>query len=336
MGRTEGMLLVVDDDEINRAILSNIFRDEFTVLEAENGREGLKLLEEHEQSIRAVLLDVVMPPMNGLEVLTHLQQQGTILQKIPVFLITADPGTATMQQAYSLGVMDVISKPVIPYVVRRRVNSVVELFHARALLGAEVERQRDQLLLQTRKLAEMGMGMVEALATAIEFRSDESGEHVRRIRDITCYMLRNTPLGQGLSEEEIDLIRKRDSGLLSAQKLLEGIEGIGFAQLTALDVAYRYAYDIALHHHERWDGKGYPDGLAGEQIPIWTQIVSLADAYDALVSKRCYKEQCSGARARKMICNGECGCFNPQLLECFFQVEPVLNRLYFSPERKTG
>ena len=149
MGRTEGMLLVVDDDEINRAILSNIFRDEFTVLEAENGQEGLKLLEEHEQSIRAILLDVVMPPMNGLEVLTHLQQQGTILQKIPVFLITADPGTATMQQAYSLGVMDVISKPVIPYVVRRRVNSVVELFHARALLGAEVEGQRDQLLLQT-------------------------------------------------------------------------------------------------------------------------------------------------------------------------------------------
>ena len=360
MGRTEGMLLVVDDDEINRAILSNIFRDEFTVLEAENGQEGLKLLEEHEQSIRAILLDVVMPPMNGLEVLTHLQQQGTILQKIPVFLITADPGTATMQQAYSLGVMDVISKPVIPYVVRRRVNSVVELFHARALLGAEVERQRDQLLLQTRKLAEMGMGMVEALATAIEFRSDESGEHVRRIRDITCYMLRNTPLGQGLSEEEIDLIGvgaiTHDVGKISIPDAIlhkqgrltpeeyqvikthtvKGVELLSSIPQMKVHQAYRYAYDIALHHHERWDGKGYPDGLAGEQIPIWTQIVSLADAYDALVSKRCYKEQCSGARARKMICNGECGCFNPQLLECFFQVEPVLNRLYFSAERKTG
>lgn len=360
MGQTEGMLLVVDDDEMNRAILSNIFQDEFQVLEAEDGQQGLALLEEYEDAIRAVLLDVVMPRMNGIEVLSRLQQKGTVLQKIPVFLITADPGTSTMQQAYSLGVMDVIPKPVIPYVVRRRVDSVVELFRARALLGAEVERQRDQLLVQTRQLAEMGMGMVEALATAIEFRSDESGEHVRRIRDITCYMLRNTPLGKDLSEEEIDLIGvgaiTHDVGKISIPDAILHKQGrltpeeyqvikthtIKGAELLASipqmkeHLAYRYAYDIALHHHERWDGNGYPHGLKGDQIPIWTQIVSLADVYDALVSKRCYKDQYSKAKARNMICNGECGCFNPQLLEYFCQAEPMLNRLYFPARRKTG
>lgn len=269
-----------------------------------------------------------------------------------MFLITADAADSTMREAYDLGVMDVILKPVVPYVVRQRVSSIMELFRARRRLGAEVERQRDQLLLQTQQLAEMSMGMVEALSTAIEFRSDESGEHVRRIHDITCHLLLSTPLGEGLTTDQIRLIgvgaithdvgkisipdailNKR--GRLTAEEYelmkthtVKGAELLSKIPQMREHAAYRYAYDIALHHHERWDGGGYPDHLAGDEIAIWTQIVSLADVYDALVSKRCYKDALAADVAVDMILGGQCGVFNPKLLECFRQAEPVLRSFY--------
>lgn len=347
----EDTLLIVDDEEVNRAILANIFSSEYTILEAEDGQVGLDAIQAHSSTLSAILLDVVMPRVNGLEVLRRLHQQG-LTQRIPVFLITADLGGETMRQAYELGVMDVIFKPVIPYVVQRRVNSVVELFRARRRLGAEVERQRDQLLLQAEKLAEMGIGMVEALATAIEFRSDESGEHVHRIHDITCHLLSNTPLGEGLSQEQIrqiglgavthdvgkisipDAVLNKKGRLTPEEYELMKTHTVKGAQLLSQipqmrdHAAYRYAYDIALHHHERWDGGGYPHHLVGDETPIWTQIVSLADVYDALVSKRCYKDAFSAQKAMDMILGGKCGVFNPKLLKYFQQAEPVLRKFY--------
>ena len=344
-------LLIVDDEEINRAILANIFSSEYTILEAEDGQAGLDAICANTNTLSAILLDVVMPRLNGIEVLRRLHQVG-LTERIPVFLITADVGSETMREAYALGVMDVILKPVVPYVVRRRVNSVVELFRARHRLNAEVERQRDQLLLQAQQLAEMGIGMVEALATAIEFRSDESGEHVHRIHDITCYLLQNTPLGQGLSPDQIrqiglgavthdvgkisipDAILNK-KGRLTAEELelmkshtVKGAELLSRIPQMREHAAYAYAYDIALHHHERWDGGGYPHHLVGDQTPIWTQIVSLADVYDALVSKRCYKDAFSAQTAMNMILGGECGVFNPKLLKYFQQAEPLLRKFY--------
>lgn len=347
----EETILIVDDEEINRVLLSNIFSSEYNIVEAEDGLAGLSVIQDSFSPLSAVLLDVVMPRMDGLQVLRQLNRQG-YTEKVPVFLITADVGSSTLREAYELGVMDVIFKPVVPYIVRRRVNSVVELFRARRILGAEVERQRDQLLLQAQQLAEMGMGMVEALSTAIEFRSDESGAHVRRIHDITCYLLRNTPLGQGLSEDQIKLIGVaaithdvgkisipdailNKKGRLSPEEFelmkthtVKGAELLSQIPQMRQHLAYQYAYDIALHHHERWDGGGYPDGLVGDETPIWTQIVSLADVYDALVSKRCYKDALPADRAVEMILGGACGVFNPWLLECFQQVEPVLRGFY--------
>ena len=344
-------LLVIDDEPINRAILCNIFESQYNITEAEDGLAGLAAIETYGEKLSAVLLDVVMPRMSGIELLRRLHQDG-LMEKIPVFLITADVDSTTMREAYELGVIDVIFKPVIPYVVLRRVNSVVELFQARRRLGAEVERQRDQLLLQARQLAEMGMGMVEALAAAIEYRSDESGEHVRRIHDITCHLLRRTSLGKGFSENQIRLIGMgaitHDVGKISIPDAILNKQGplspeeyelmkshtVKGAELLARIPqmrelsAYRYAYDIALHHHERWDGGGYPDGLVGNQIPIWTQIVSLADVYDALVSKRCYKEAFSTQVAMEMILGGQCGAFNPLLLNAFRQEEPSLRKFY--------
>lgn len=348
-------LLIVDDEELNRAILANIFQSDYDILEAENGRQALELIERTDRPLSAVLLDVVMPELDGIQLLRILSGRG-LTESVPVFLITADPGNDTMQKAYDLGVMDVIAKPVVPFVVRRRVQSVVELFAARRLLGAEVERQRDQLLYQAQQLAEMSMGMVEALSTAIEFRSDESGEHVRRIHDITCLLLGETPLGEGLSDSEIRLIGMgavtHDVGKISIPDAVLNKKGrltpeeyelmkthtTQGAQLLSRipqmreHSAYRYAYDIALHHHERWDGRGYPDGLKGDEIPIWTQVVSLADVYDALVSERCYKKPISFDRATEMILDGECGVFNPRMLEYFRKAEPRLRELYRNKE----
>lgn len=344
-------LLIVDDDEINRAVLDNLFSAFFPVEEAEDGDTGLEMILSAPGKYCAVLLDVMMPRMDGLEVLRQLKARG-LLEKIPVFLITAEASDGVMKEAYRLGVMDVISKPVVPYVVLRRINSVIELFAARKRLGSKVEQQESELLEKARQIIQLNQGMIEALSTAIEFRSNESGAHVRRIHDITKLLLTHTDMGKGMSQDEIDNIAlasfMHDVGKIAipdailnkpgkltreeyevmkthttqGARLLEKI-----SQLRE-NGAYAYAYDIALHHHERWDGSGYPDGLRGEEISPWAQVVSLADVYDALSCKRVYKDAFSRDKVVEMIRGGECGAFNPRLLECFFTVEEELAAMY--------
>ncbi len=346
-----GTILIIDDDEINRVMMKNIFDSGYLVEEADNGQKGLEKLEENKDHISAVLLDVVMPVMDGMDVLREMNRER--LQKdIPVFLITAADDNAILKEAYDLGVMDVIRKPVIPYMVRRRIDSVIELFEARKRLSSKVQEQQRELLQKARQIIYLNRGMVEALSTAIEFRSGESGEHVRRIHDITEYLLRNTEMGEGFSEDEIKQISMaaimHDVGkiaipdsILNKQgkfteeeyevmkthttqgaKLLEKIPRVMDGRM------FQYACDIARHHHERWDGTGYPDGLKGGEISLWSQIVSLADVYDALVNKRVYKEAVEADEAVEMIKNGECGAFNPHLLECFLKAEKSLRKLY--------
>lgn len=344
-------ILVIDDDEINRGILDNLFSAFYRVEEAENGRIGLEKIRTDPEGYCAVLLDVVMPEMDGLEVLRALQA-AELLEKIPVFLITAEASDATMKEAYRLGVMDVISKPVVPYVVLRRVNSVVELFRARKRLGNVVERQQSELLVQAQKIIDLNQGMIESLAAAIEFRNGESGQHVRRIHDITKSLLSDTDLGAGLSKEQIQQIAQasimHDVGKIAIPNAILNKPGRltpeefeimkthttqgGFLlekipQLRENGV-YHYAYDIARHHHERWDGRGYPDGLKGDEISLGAQIVSLADVYDALSCKRVYKDAFPRERVLQMIRDGECGVFNPELLDRFFSVEEELQRMY--------
>ena len=344
-------ILVIDDDEINRGILDNLFSAFYRVEEAENGRIGLEKIQTDPEGYCAVLLDVVMPEMDGLEVLRALQA-AELLEKIPVFLITAEASDATMKEAYRLGVMDVISKPVVPYVVLRRVNSVVELFRARKRLGNVVERQQSELLVQAQKIIDLNQGMIESLAAAIEFRNGESGQHVRRIHDITKSLLSDTDLGAGLSKEQIQQIAQasimHDVGKIAIPDAILNKPGRltpeefeimkthttqgGFLlekipQLRENGV-YHYAYDIARHHHERWDGRGYPDGLKGDEISLGAQIVSLADVYDALSCMRVYKDAFPRDRVLQMIRDGECGVFNPELLDRFFSVEEELQQMY--------
>lgn len=347
-------LLIVDDDEINREVLSNIFSSSYSIKEAENGRLGLQKILDGRDEICAVLLDVVMPEMDGLAVLRRLSEDQ-LLDKIPVFLITAEAGAA-MKEAYQLGVMDVISKPVIPYVVLRRVNSVVELFRARRRLEVRVEQQQNELLENARKIISLNQGMIEALSTAIEFRNGESGEHTQRIQNITKILLSRSLLGEGLSTEEIDNIAlaavMHDIGKIAIPDAILNKPGKltpeeyeimkthtlqGAALLERIPqlrehVFYRYAYDIARHHHERWDGRGYPDGLKGNEISLWAQVVSLADVYDALSCKRVYKDAFSRQTVLEMIRTGQCGEFNPFLLECFFSVEDQLASFYHTGE----
>ena len=344
-------LLIVDDDEFNRAILDNLFAPYYTIWEAENGRLGLEAILADPDAISAVLLDVVMPEMDGLAVLRALQPTGA-LQRLPVFLITAEARDEVMREAYTLGVMDVISKPVVPYVVQRRVQSVVELFDARKRLSRTVEQQQSELVRRARQIVDLNMGMIEALSTAIEFRDGESGEHVRRIHDITALLLSRTAMGAGLSEEEIEQIALASimhdvgkiaipdailnkPGRLTPEEYeimkthtLRGAELLASIPQLRDNQAYTYAYDIARHHHERWDGRGYPDGLIGEEISVWAQTVSLADVYDALRCKRVYKDALPRDKVKEMILGGQCGVFNPRLLSCFFSVEDQLSKLY--------
>ena len=329
-----GLLLIVDDDAINCAILENIFAPYYKTAVAENGRAGLERVMELEDELCAVLLDVMMPEMDGIQVLRCLKDRG-VLEKIPVFLITAETSNEMMKEAYALGVMDVIGKPVIPYMVLRRVQSVVELFQARERLSNVVELQQADLL-----------------------ASEESGDHVRRIHVITLYMLTHTALGEGLSKIEVEQIALgsimhdvgkiavpdailNKPGKLTAEEfeVMKGhtIQGAKLLeQIPQLreNGAYPYAWDIARHHHERWDGRGYPDGLKGEEISLAAQVVSLADVYDALSCKRVYKDAFPREKVLEMIRDGACGVFNPRLLECFFQVEEELAKFYHKPGKE--
>ena len=352
----KGTLLIVDDDAINREILDNIFSSFYIIEQAEDGKLGLKSILDSPENYCAVLLDVVMPEMDGLQVLRRLKQES-LMDKIPVFLITGEASDSVMKEAYGLGVMDVISKPVVPYIIQRRVNSVIELFRARKILGNKVEEQQSELLIQANKIIRLNEGMIESLATAIEFRSGESGEHVRRIHDITKFLLSRTDVGTGLNKQDIEHIAlasiMHDVGKIAIPDAIlnkpgrltpEEFEIIKthtvqgafllekIPQLREHE-SYHYAYDIARHHHERWDRRGYPDGLKGNEISIWAQIVSLADVYDALVSKRCYKGVFQRDEALSMIRENKCGVFNPLLLDRFFAVEEEIARMYY-PSKK--
>lgn len=342
-------ILIVDDDAINRKILGKLFSDHYTVLEAADGLTGLEQILRNQ--LCAILLDVQMPGMTGIEVLRRLKPLG-LVAKIPVFLITAECGQEVMKEAYELGVMDVISKPVISYVVLRRVRSIIELFEARKHLNTVVENQHIAILEQAERIIQLNQGMIEALATAIEFRNEESGGHVQRICQITRLILKNTDFGDGMTPDEIENIALAsimhdvgkitipDAVLTKPGKLTDAeyeimkshtTKGVtileSIPQLRDSGI-YDYACDIARHHHERWDGRGYPDRLAGDDISPWSQVVSLADVYDALSCKRVYKPSFPREKVIDMICTGQCGLFNPRLLESFLTVEDMLFEMY--------
>ncbi len=353
MNVQKNYILIVDDDFFNREVLKNIFASQFLFEEAENGSEGLQKIYQYRDKLCAILLDVKMPVMSGIELLNILYEEG-LTDEIPVFLVTADSESEMAKEAYDFGVMDVINKPIVPFVIQKRVKSIIELFRNRAALRERVAGQEKQLEENANTIDALHRGMIEALATAIEFRDVESGVHTRRIYDITKYLLTNTQMGESFSAEEIESMAigaiMHDIGKISIpdhilnkparltpdeyeimkEHTVKGGQLMENLSQMQGRPSYVYACDIARHHHERWDGKGYPDGLKGAEISVCSQVVSIADVYDALISPRVYKAAFDPDTAVSMICNGECGAFNPQLLKCFLEAEKEIRQWYLA------
>lgn len=328
-------ILIVDDIEINRAILAEIFKEDYEIVEAEDGRQAIQILDA-DPEISAVLLDLLMPKVNGLEVLRDMNRTGKI-ESIPVFLITAADSDEMLLEGYDLGAIDVIRKPFLTHFLKCRISNVIELYGHRNELERIVEEQVE-------RLSNMNRSLVEALATVIEFRDGESGEHVKRISSLTKILMKQVSKMYPeyyLPKEEIDKIVMssilHDVGKVSTpdqilnkpgrltkeefeimkQHTVQGCEILKNIPHIMEKGLYDYSYDICRHHHERWDGRGYPDGLSGDDISIWAQVVSVADVYDALTAERCYKKAFSHETAVQMIHNGECGAFNPKVMLAF-------------------
>lgn len=338
-------LLVVDDSEMNREILKEILGKEYQILEACDGEEALKMLEQYETEISLVLLDIIMPKMDGFEVLAYMNRDKWI-EDIPVIMISSEGSESYIRRAYELGASDYISRPFDAKVVYQRVINMIKLY----------AKQRRLIHLVTDQIYEKEKNnrmMTGILSQIVEFRNGESGLHVLHINILTQLLLEKLTR----KSENYDLSWSQQHMIATASALHDigkiGIDEkilnkpgkltkeefeamkqhtiIGARMLDRLEMYHdeemmKYAYEICRWHHERYDGKGYPDGLKGEEIPISAQVVSLADVYDALVSDRVYKKAYSHEKAMEMILNGECGMFNPLLLECLVEIQDKVRK----------
>lgn len=335
-------ILIADDIEVNRSILSLIFAEQYEVLEARNGEETLEMIEMHRDKLAVIFLDLVMPKATGLDVLKFMSLKGYI-DIIPVIMITGESTDETDEKAYEYGASDIIYKPFAPKVVMRRTKNIVELFERRRSIEDELAKRTKELLASQEELEKSNAFLINALSSVVEFRSLESGEHIERVKCftkiLTKYIMANYP-EYGITKEmsklivnasalhDIGKIAIPDNILLKPGKLtpvefeemkkhtLYGCEILERFKQNENDF-YRYCYEICRHHHERYDGNGYPDNLVGDDIPIWAQIVSIVDVYDALVSPRVYKTPYAFDEAIRMIYDGECGVFSPKILDCF-------------------
>ncbi len=319
-----------------------MFNSDYEILEASNGEQAIEQIEKSE-NLCLILLDVIMPVMDGFGVLEYMEK-NELIDKIPVILITSMTPQESEEKAYTYRVADVMRKPFEPNIVKRRAKNIIELYQSKKNMELRLKEQEQQILKQEKKIRDSNEFMIDALSSVVEFRSVETGDHIKRIkyftRIIAKYMAKYFPK-YGLTQTHIDQIARAaalhdigkigipDAILLKPGRLTpEEFEimkthttiGCGILESfknTYTDEFYQYCYDICRYHHERWDGNGYPDRLVGDEIPISAQIVSIADVYDALVSDRVYKSAYSNSIAYEMILNGECGQFAPDVIECF-------------------
>ncbi len=333
--RSRYKVLIVDDSEMNRSILADILGDEYDIIEAENGEEAIAVLQKRVAEISLVLLDIVMPKMDGFEVLVMMNKFQWI-DEVPAIMISAESAPAAIERAFDLGVVDYISRPFDAAIVHRRVVNTILLYAKQKKLIGMVTDQIYEKEKQSRL-------MIDILSQIVEFRNGESGMHVLHIHLITEILLKQLFQKTGkyhLTPEDITLISMASAlhdigkiaipgeilnkpGKLTREeyKTMKTHAAVGASMLEELpfhqnEPLVQRAYEICRWHHERYDGRGYPDGLKGDEIPISAQIVALADVYDALVSERVYKRAFSHEVAVEMILDGECGVFNPLLLEC--------------------
>lgn len=336
-------ILIVDDSEMNRAILTSILGDGYDFFEAENGVQAVKILTEQHDHINLVLLDMVMPKLNGFGVLSVMNQNHWI-DSVPVIMISAESDSIYVERAYQLGVTDYIGRPFDKAVIRQRVINTLMLY-------AKQKHLMQMVTEQVYKREKSNNLMIDILSHIVEFRNGESGLHIQHIHAAVELLLRQLVTQTDkypLTEYDISLISTasalHDIGKINIPDSILNKPGrltreefevmkthttIGASILKSFafhqdEPLIRVAYDICRWHHERYDGSGYPDGLCGDEIPITAQVVALADVYDALTSERCYKKAYSQEEAIRTILNGECGRFNPLLLDCLLAVKDQL------------
>lgn len=340
-------ILIVDDSEMNRNFLMVILEDEYEIIQAKDGVQAVDYLQKHAEELSLILLDLVMPQMDGFEVLVYMNKEHWI-ENVPVVIISAEDAPAYIKRGYDLGVTDFIGKPFDANMVRRRVTNAI-------LISAKQKRMTSIVSNQIYEKEKSSKLMISILSHIVEFRNGESGLHVLHIQVITEMILRHLVQKENnpyyISQEQISLISTASAlhdigkitipdeilnkpGRLTAEEfnVMKGHSMAGANMLEQLPFEQREeplvktAYEICRWHHERYDGGGYPDGLKGEEIPISAQAVSLADVYDALTSKRCYKAAYSHEKAIEMILAGQCGTFNPMLLECLLDISSALKK----------
>ena len=331
-------VLIVDDAELNREMLKSMLIEQFDVVTAENGAQALKIISDKDNEVSIVLLDILMPEMDGFAVLEHMKKHG-YLDYLPVIIISAESTADSVDKAYELGATEFITKPFNPAVVRHRVTNNIRLFNRQQALMQVVT---DKVYERNRYAAMM----INILSTVMEVKNGESGLHILHINAITRILAENLLTmtdKYSYTSEDIQLISNASSlhdigkmaipdeiinkpGKLTAEEfeIMKTHSEKGAKLIESLveykdEALVKYAYEICLYHHERYDGRGYPCGLKGEEIPIWAQIVSVADVFDALISERVYKAAYTPEKALEMICNGECGEFNPLLIQCLLK-----------------
>ena len=340
------LVLIADDSEMNRAILSEMLKDEHCILEADNGRAALDMVDRYGDELSLVLLDIVMPGISGfevlaVEVLADLSRRSGI-DNLPFIMISSEDSDDMVLRAYELGASDYINRPFDSRVVRRHVSNTIRLYAKQRRLTSLLSQQYNERVKNSRML-------IDIMAGVMELRNGESGRHVTNIEKLTELLLGYLVQRSGtisLDNEERSTIALasalHDIGKMSIDDAILNKPGrltpeefeimkthttIGANMLLELgshhagNALMEYAYQIARWHHERWDGKGYPDGLKGDEIPIAAQVVSVADVYDALTSVRVYKDAIPHEEAIQMILDGKCGTFNPLLLDCLLEVQ---------------
>lgn len=344
-------ILIVDDSAMNRMLLSDILADTYNIIEAEDGEQAIAILQQHASEISIVVLDMVMPKVDGFGVLEAMNENRWI-QFLPVVSISTESSPEFVERAYSLGVTDFINRPFDELIVIRRVSNTIKLYAKQRkltnMVGNEIfEKERN------------GSLMITILSHIVEFRNGESGMHVMNIGTLTEILLNQISKKDDkyyLPYAERDLIVKasalHDIGKISIPEEVLNKPGkltdeefeamkqhtvIGYQMLSDLgfqdEPLVKVSREITRWHHERYDGRGYPDGLKGDEIPLSAQIVSLADVYDALTSERVYKPAFSHEKAIQMILNGECGAFNPLLLECLVEAQDAIRQGLAQPNR---
>ena len=353
---TKQKILRADDSEMNRELLAAILEEEYDIIQVNDGVQAVDCLQRQAEEISLLLLDIVMPHMDGFEVLSYMNKEHWI-DAIPVVIISSENSPIYIKRGYDLGATDFIGKPFDANMVLRRSANAI-------LLGAKQRRMTSIVSNQIYEREKSSKLMINILSHIVEFRNGESGLHVLHIQTITEMLLRQLVQKENnryaLSKEQIRMITTASAlhdigkisipdeilnkpGRLTAEEfaVIKGHSMAGANMLSELPLdqkeepLVKTAYEICRWHHERYDGGGYPDGLKGEEIPVSAQVVALADVYDALTSERCYKDAYSHEKAIEMILAGQCGAFNPLMLECLLDISSSLKKKmgYKSKER---